>query len=147
MLFTQARAHGIMLLCWCARIEVYTFKLTLVNWILEPRKIPIHFHRYKKPLRSLMVQNTSLAWTWRQISWQIAMGEVSKQYTAFTMGNLEFVECKCMLFGLCNAPAMFHRLMQNCLRELSLTYCLCYPMNHMNKIFMLCIGLSDLWCV
>ena len=31
-----------------------------------------------------------------------------------------------MLFRLCNAPATFPRLMQNCLRELNLTYCLIY---------------------
>ena len=31
-----------------------------------------------------------------------------------------------MLFGVCNAPATFQRLMQNCLGELNLTYCLIY---------------------
>ena len=31
-----------------------------------------------------------------------------------------------MLFRLCNAPATFLRLMQNCLGELNLTYCLIY---------------------
>ena len=45
--------------------------------------------------------------------WQIKMEEASKQYTAFTVGNLGFFECDCMPFGLCNAPAMFQRLMQN----------------------------------
>ena len=58
--------------------------------------------------------------------WQITMDEVSKQYTAFTMGNLGFFECKCMPFRMCNAPATFQRLMQNCLGELNLTYCLIY---------------------
>ena len=58
--------------------------------------------------------------------WQIAMDEASKQYTAFTMGNLGFFECEHMPFGLCNAPATFQRLMQNCLGELNLTYCLIY---------------------
>ena len=54
------------------------------------------------------------------------MDEASKQYTAFTVGSLGFFECECMLFGLCNVPATFQRLMQNCLGELNLTYCLIY---------------------
>ena len=58
--------------------------------------------------------------------WQIKMEEASKQYTAFTVGNLGFFKCDCMPFGLCNAPAMFQRLMQNCQGKLSLIYCLIY---------------------
>ena len=58
--------------------------------------------------------------------WQIKMDESLKQYTAFTVGNLGFFESDCMLFGLCNAPAMFQQLMQNCLGELNLIYCLIY---------------------
>ena len=58
--------------------------------------------------------------------WQIKMDESSKQYTVFTVGNLGFFKCDCMPFGLCNAPATFQQLMQNCLGELNLTYCLIY---------------------
>ena len=58
--------------------------------------------------------------------WLIKMDELSKQYTAFTIGNLGFFECDCMPFGLCNMPATFQRFLQNCLRELNLTYCLIY---------------------
>ena len=54
------------------------------------------------------------------------MAEESKQYTAFTLGSMGLYECKSMLFGLCNAPPTFQRLMQNCLGELNLTYCLIY---------------------
>ena len=54
------------------------------------------------------------------------MDEASKQYTAFTVGNLGFFECNGMPFGLCNAPATFQRLMQNCMGELNLIYCLIY---------------------
>ena len=54
------------------------------------------------------------------------MDEALKQYTAFTIGNLEWFECNCMPFWLCNAPVMFQRLMQNCLGKLNLIYCLIY---------------------
>ena len=54
------------------------------------------------------------------------MDETSKQYTAFTVGLLGFFECEHMPFGLCNTPSTFQRLMQNCLGELNLTYCLIY---------------------
>ena len=58
--------------------------------------------------------------------WQVGMDEESKQYTAFTVGNMGFFECERMPFGLCNAPATFQRVMQNCLGELNLTYALIY---------------------
>ena len=58
--------------------------------------------------------------------WQVPMHPDSKKYTAFTVGNLGFFECERMPFGLCNAPATFQRLMQDCLGELNLEYCLIY---------------------
>ena len=54
------------------------------------------------------------------------MAKESRQYTAFTVGSLGMYEFLRMPFGLCNAPAMFQRLMQNCLGELKLTYALVY---------------------
>ena len=54
------------------------------------------------------------------------MDEASKQYTAFTVGNLGFFECNRMPFGLCNVLATFQRLMQNCMGELNFIYCLIY---------------------
>ena len=58
--------------------------------------------------------------------WQIKMDQVSKQYTAFTVGNLRFNECNRMPFRLCNVPATFQQLMQNCMGELNFIYCLIY---------------------
>ena len=60
------------------------------------------------------------------VFWQIKMEEVLKQITAFMVGNLGFFECDCMPFGLCNVLAAFQRLMQNCLSELNIIYCLIY---------------------
>ena len=51
--------------------------------------------------------------------WQTLMEESSKQYTAFTVGTLGFLQCECMPFGLCNTPATFQQLMMNCLGELN----------------------------
>ena len=58
--------------------------------------------------------------------WQITMDEALKLYPAFTIGNLGLFECKPMLLRLCNATVTFQRLMQNCLGELNVTYCLIY---------------------
>ena len=58
--------------------------------------------------------------------WQIKMDKLSKHYTMFTVGNLGFFKCDHMPFRLCNVPTTFQQLMQNCLGELNLTYCLIY---------------------
>ena len=58
--------------------------------------------------------------------WQVRMSEKSRQYTAFTVGSLGVYEFLQMPYGLCNAPATFQRLKQNCLGELNLTYALVY---------------------
>ena len=58
--------------------------------------------------------------------WQIRMDEASKQYTAFTVGNLGFFECDRMPFGLCKTLATFQWLMQTCMGELNFVYCLIY---------------------
>ena len=58
--------------------------------------------------------------------WQVPLDEESKQYTAFTLGSMGLYEFESMPFGLCNTPPTFQRLMQDCLDELDLTYCLIY---------------------
>ena len=58
--------------------------------------------------------------------WQIKMEEASKQYTAFIVGNFVFYKCDHMPFGLCNTLTTFQQLMQNCMGELNLIYCLIY---------------------
>ena len=52
--------------------------------------------------------------------------EEAKLLPAFTMGPLGFWECERMPFGLTNAPANFQRLMESCLGELNLSWCIIY---------------------
>ena len=58
--------------------------------------------------------------------WQVKMDEESRQYTTFMVGSMGVYEFLCMPYGLCNAPATFQHLMQNCLGEFNLTYTLIY---------------------
>ena len=58
--------------------------------------------------------------------WQVEMEEENKALTAFTVGPLGFYECERMPFGLKNSPATFQRLMQSCLGNLHLQYCIIY---------------------
>ena len=58
--------------------------------------------------------------------WQVEMEEDSKALTAFIVGPLGFYECEHMPFGLTNAPATFQRLMQSCLGNLHVHYCIVY---------------------
>ena len=76
--------------------------------------------------------------------WQVEMDEESKPLTAFTVGLLGFYECKRMPFGLTNAPATFQRLMENCLGDLNLHWCIIYlddivifskdPVSHLERL-------------
>ena len=54
------------------------------------------------------------------------MDEESKALTAFTVGPLGFYECERMPFRLTNAPATFQHLMESCLGELHLNWCIIY---------------------
>ena len=58
--------------------------------------------------------------------WQVEMTEDSKPLTAFTVGPLGFYECVWMPYGLTNAPATFQHLMETCLEEMHLKWCIIY---------------------
>ena len=58
--------------------------------------------------------------------WQVELDDDSIPMTAFTVGPLGFYECVRMPFGLTNAPATFQHLMESCLGELHLNWCIIY---------------------
>ena len=58
--------------------------------------------------------------------WQVKVFEDSRQYTAFMVGVMGVYEFLRMPYSLCNVPAMFQCLMQNCLGELNLSFAMVY---------------------
>ena len=92
-------------------MEVYTFALTFASLMPGPRKDSYLLPQIQEDIKSLVGAGYFSHLDLKMGFWQIAMDETLKQYTAFTIGNLGFFECKHMLFMLCNAPATFQRLM------------------------------------
>ena len=58
--------------------------------------------------------------------WQVELDDESIPLTAFTVGPLGFYKCVRMPFGLTNAPATFQHLMESCLGEMHLNWCIIY---------------------
>ena len=58
--------------------------------------------------------------------WQVKVSEEPRQYTAFTVSSMGVYKFLRMPYGLCNAPATFQHLMQNCLGELNLSFTMVY---------------------
>ena len=114
----------------CSIGQEERWKFTILYWLLPPectyKKGLLPPAEDSEALESLVGGVHFLCLDLKSGFWQIKMEEASKQYTAFTVGNLGFFECDCMPFGLCNVPATFQRLIQNCLSELNLIYCLIY---------------------
>ena len=52
------------------------------------------------------------------------MDETSKPLIAFQVDTLGFYECECMPVGLTNALVTFQGLMERCLDELHLNWCI-----------------------
>ena len=118
---------------WCNAVVLVRKKDGSLRFCIDFRKLNSLTVKDSHPLPRICVTLESLAgathfstFDMNSGFWQVPMDEESKQYTAFTLGSMGLYECESMPFGLCNAPPTFQRLMQNCLGELNLTYCLIY---------------------
>ena len=67
-----------------------------------------------------------LLWPSISLNRQVEIEEEDKEMAAFKIGGLIFYEFKRMSFGLCNAPAMFQRLMEERVWDLIFGDCLIY---------------------
>ena len=112
---------------WCNAVVLVRKKDGSLRFCIDFRKLNSHpLPRICETLESLAGAAHFSMFDMNSGFWQVPMAEESKQYTAFALGSMGLYECESMPFGLCNAPPTFQRLMQNCLGELNLTYCLIY---------------------
>ena len=118
---------------WCNAVVLVRKKDGSLHFCIDFRKLNSLTVKDSHPLPRICETLASLAgaahysmFDMNTGFWQVPMSPESKQYTAFTLGSMGLYECESMPFGLCNAPPTFQRLMQNCLGELNLTYCLIY---------------------
>ena len=118
---------------WCNAVVLVRKKDGSLRFCIDFRHLNAQNKKDAYPLPRMQETMESMVGAWhfscmdlKSGFWQVKMAEESRQYTAFTVGSMGVYEFLCMPYGLCNAPAMFQRLMQNCLGELNLTYTLIY---------------------
>ena len=99
---------------WCNAVVLVRKKDDGLHFCIDFHHLNAHTKKNSYPLPRIQEALESLVGTGhfscldlKSGFWQIRMDEASKQYTAFTMGNLGFFECNRMPFGLCNALATF----------------------------------------
>ena len=118
---------------WCNAVVFVRKKDGTLHFCVDFHRLNVHTKKDSYPLLQIQEALESMAGAThfsmmdlKSGFWQVKMVPESKQYTAFTMGNLEFYNFTCTPFGLCNTLVTFQCLMQNTLGELKLTYCIIY---------------------
>ena len=118
---------------WCNAVVLVWKKDGGLRFCIDFRRLNARTKKDSYPLPQMQEMMESMVGAWffstmdlKSGFWQVKMSEKSRQYTAFTVGSMGIFEFLRMSYGLCNAPATFQRLMQNCLGELNLTYALIY---------------------
>ena len=118
---------------WCNAVVLVRKKDGGLRFCIDFRRLNRRTKKDAFPLPQMQETMESMVGAWlfstmdlKSGFWQVKMAKESQQYTAFTVGSMGVYEFLRMLYGLCNAPATFQRLMQNCLGELNLTYALIY---------------------
>ncbi|UYV74973.1 hypothetical protein LAZ67_12001943 [Cordylochernes scorpioides] len=86
---------------------------------------PRYFQPRPQQPKQLNGRRDTNEWRTTEGYWQIDVEESDRKKTAFITPD-GLYEFKVMPFGLCNAPATFERMIDNLLKGLKWTICLCY---------------------
>ena len=118
---------------WCSAVVLVCKKDGGLQFCIEFCRLNSQTKKDAYPLPQMQETMESMVGAWffstmdlKSGFWQVKMAKDSQQYTAFMVGSMGVYEFLRMPYGLCNVPATFQRLMQNCLGELNLTYALIY---------------------
>ena len=118
---------------WLNAVVLVRKKDSFLHFCIDFRCLNAKMKKDSYPVRRIQETMESMVGTryfscmnLKRSFWQLKMSEKARQYTAFTLGSMGVYEFLRMPYGLCNMPATFQRLMQNCLGELNLTYALIY---------------------
>ena len=118
---------------WTSAVVVVRKKTGELRFCIDLHKLNAHTTKDAQTLPqiedSLDSLNEAIIFTSLDLKsgyWQVELDKDSIPYMAFTVGPLGFYECLRMLFGLTNTPAMFQCLMENCLGDLHLDWCIIY---------------------
>ena len=119
--------HGVMPLYWCRRKDGtlrFCIDFRCLNTCMKKDSYLIP--KCPETVESLVGALYFSTMDLKSGFWQVKVSEDSCQYTAFTVGSMGVYEFLCMPYCLCNAPATFQHLMQNCLGELNLSFAMVY---------------------
>ena len=118
---------------WCSAVELVKKKNGELRFCIDLRKLNLRtikdaysLPRIDETLERLKGSCVFSSLDLKSGYWQVEIDEESKKYTAFTLGPLGFYEYNRMPFGATNAPATLQRLMESCLGDLNLNWCIIY---------------------
>ena len=118
---------------WASAIVLVRKKNGKLRFCIDPRKLNSKTLKdsYALPRIEQTLESLADAMVYSTLDltsgyWQVEMAEECKPYTAFTCRPLGFFEYETMPFGATNAPATFQRLMEDCLGDLNMNWCIVY---------------------
>ena len=118
---------------WYNAIVLVQKKDETLRFCIDFRRLNAHTKKDSYPIAKCLETMEALVGTQyfptmdlKSSFWQVKVSEDSRQYTAFMVSSMGVYKFLCMPYGLCNAPATFQCLMQNCLGELNLLFAMVY---------------------
>ena len=118
---------------WCNAVVLVWKKDMTSRFCIDFRHLNAHTKKDSYPIPKCLETMESLVGAHyistmdlKSSFWQVKVSEDSRQYMAFTVGNMGVYKILCMPYGLCIVPLTFQHLMQNCLGELNLSFAMVY---------------------